>query len=52
MQGAKPYDIDKKVVYNAFMKVKSNGGGAGIDGYRLRSMRETLNPIFTSSGTE
>jgi hypothetical protein len=52
MQGAKPYDIDKRVVYEAFMKVKSNGGSAGIDGITMDIItRETSNPIFTNSGT-
>ena len=35
MQGAKPYDIDKWKVYEAYRKVKANGGGAGIDGFRM-----------------
>jgi len=42
MQGAKSYDIDKKVVYNAFMKVKSNGGGAGIDGISIEKYEGNL----------
>jgi len=42
MQGAKSYDIDKKVVYNAFMKVKSNGGGAGIDGVSIEKYEGNL----------
>ena len=32
MQGARPYDIDKWKVYEAYKKVKSNGGSSGIDG--------------------
>jgi len=35
MQGAKPYDIDKWTVFEAYRKVKANGGGAGIDGLRM-----------------
>ena len=35
MQGAKPYDIDKWKVYEAYRQVKANGGGAGIDGVEM-----------------
>lgn len=31
MKGAKPLNIDKRIVYEAFKKVKFNGGSAGID---------------------
>jgi RNA-directed DNA polymerase len=28
----KPFNIDKKQVYEAYKAVKSNGGAAGVDG--------------------
>lgn len=31
MKGAKPLEIDKRVVYEAFKKVRANAGSAGID---------------------
>ena len=27
----KPFEIPKRLVWNAFQRVKSNGGGAGVD---------------------
>lgn len=35
MNEAKPFEIDKRFVYDAFKKVKSNKGSAGIDGIEM-----------------
>ena len=31
----KPFNIDKKVAYEAYKAVKSNGGAAGVDGQTI-----------------
>jgi RNA-directed DNA polymerase len=31
----KPFNIDKKLVYEAYKAVKSNGGAAGVDGQSI-----------------
>ena len=31
MKKTRPFDISKQVVYQAYLRVKSNGGSAGID---------------------
>jgi len=31
----KPFNIDKKLVYEAYKAVKSNGGAAGVDGQTI-----------------
>ena len=33
----KPFNIDKKQVYEAYQAVKSNGGAAGVDGLQPAS---------------
>ncbi len=42
MQGAKPYDIDKWIVYEAFKKVKANKGSSGIDGIEIQTYESNL----------
>jgi RNA-directed DNA polymerase len=42
VQGAKPYDIDKWKVYEAYKNVKANGGSAGIDGVEMEAYEENL----------
>ena len=31
----KPFNIDKKLVYEAYQAVQSNGGAAGVDGQTI-----------------
>jgi group II intron reverse transcriptase/maturase len=38
----KPYDIDKKLVYDAYKAVKSNAGAAGVDGQSLEQFGQNL----------
>ena len=42
MQGARPYDIDKWKVYEAYKKVKANGGSSGIDGIEIEAYEANL----------
>jgi RNA-directed DNA polymerase len=35
MEKAKPYDIPKRVIWEAYKRVRANGGAAGIDGETL-----------------
>jgi len=42
MQGAKPYDIDKRKVYEAYKKVKANRGSPGIDGIEMETYEKNL----------
>ena len=48
----KPYNIDKKLVYDAYKaKVKVNAGAAGVDGQSLRAVRrKILGGTSTRSG--
>ena len=38
----KPYDIDKKLVYDACKAVKTNAGAAGVDGQSLEQFAQDL----------
>jgi len=38
----KPYDIDKKLVYDAYKAVKTNAGAAGVDGQSLEQFAQNL----------
>jgi len=38
----KPFNIDKKQVYEAYKAVKSNGGAAGVDGQTIEQFRSRL----------
>jgi len=42
VQGARPYDIDKWKVYEAYKKVKANGGSSGIDGIEIEAYEANL----------
>ena len=35
MKEAKPFVIDKTLIYKAFLKVKKNKGSAGVDPFSL-----------------
>ena len=38
----KPFNIDKKLVYEAYKAVKSNGGAAGVDGQTIEQFETDL----------
>ena len=38
----KPFNIDKKQVYEAYKAVKSNGGAAGVDGQTIEQFEADL----------
>jgi len=38
----KPFNIDKKLVYDAYKAVKSNAGAAGVDGQSLEQFARDL----------
>jgi len=38
----KPYDVDKKLVYDAYKAVRSNAGAAGVDGQSLEQFAQAL----------
>jgi len=42
MQTAKSYTISKQLIWNAWQKVKSNQGAAGIDGQTIKGFEEDL----------
>ena len=46
----KPFNIDQKVVYDAYKAVKANAGAAGVDGSRPRCSTKILCGIFIRSG--
>jgi RNA-directed DNA polymerase len=39
---SKPFDIDKKLVYEAYKAVKANGGAAGVDGQTIEQFADDL----------
>lgn len=43
MNESKQYDIPKRVVIEAYQKVKANNGSAGIDGINFQKFEEKLN---------
>ncbi len=38
----KPFNIDKKLVYEAYKAVQSNGGAAGVDGQTIEQFETDL----------
>jgi RNA-directed DNA polymerase len=42
MPEAKPYDIPKQLVWDAFQRVKANRGAAGVDGESLEAFEKDL----------
>jgi hypothetical protein len=48
---AKPFDIPKREVWEAFKRVKANQGAAGVDSSRLQTSRLIFRTTSTSSGT-
>ena len=39
---SKPFNIDKKLVYEAYKAVKANGGAAGVDGETIEQFDDNL----------
>lgn len=39
---SKPFNIDKKLVYEAYKAVKANGGAAGVDGQTIEQFEDDL----------
>ena len=52
MQESKPYNIPKKVVIEAYRRVKANKGSAGIDGMDFEEFEKHLNNNMYKSGIE
>lgn len=42
MNEAKPFEIDKRLVYEAYKKVKANRGSSGIDGVDLQTYADSM----------
>lgn len=43
----KPFDIPKKLIWKAYLKVKDNKGAAGVDGQSLAEFEQDLrNNLF------
>ena len=42
MNAAKPFEIDKRLIYEAYKKVKSNRGSGGIDGVSMEEFDKDL----------
>ena len=42
MKSAKPYDIPKALVWDAYLAVKASGGGPGIDGLCMDEFEQNL----------
>ena len=41
-QPSKPFNIDKRQVYEAYLQVRSNGGAAGVDGVTIEQFESDL----------
>jgi RNA-directed DNA polymerase len=39
---AKPFEISKKLVWQAYLEVKSNGGAAGVDKESIEAFEQNL----------
>ena len=42
MTGAKPFDIPKREVWEAFKRVRANQGAAGVDGQSIQDFEDRL----------
>jgi len=42
MDGAKPFSISKRDVWDAYKRVKANRGAAGVDGQSIAEFEENL----------
>ena len=41
-QPSKPFNIDKRQVYEAYLQVRSNSGAAGVDGVTIEQFESNL----------
>jgi len=48
---AKPFEIPKREVWEAFKRVKANQGAAGVDGQSIAEFEAKLSGNPTNSGT-
>ena len=52
MKEAKPFVIDKTLIYKAYLKVKENKGSAGVDSVSIEDYEKDLGNPSTSCGTD
>ena len=52
MDRAKPFDIPKREVWEAYKRVRANKGTAGVDGQWIADFEANPSNNSTSSGTE
>ena len=52
MNKTKPFQIPKRLVYEAYNRIKANKGRAGVDDESLEMFDQDLRITFTSFGTE
>lgn len=45
MDNAKPFDIPKRAVWEAYKRVKANQGAAGVDGQSIEQFDEDVESI-------
>ena len=51
MSGPKPFEISKRMVYEAYLRVKASKGAAGVDGQSVEQFEQDLKGTCTSCGT-
>jgi predicted molibdopterin-dependent oxidoreductase YjgC len=47
---AKPLEISKRVVWEAYLRVKANKGAAGVDGQTIEQYEQDVKTICSSCG--
>ena len=51
MKSAKPFDIPKLLVWEAYKEVKANRGAAGVDRESIEAFEMNLNIVDPKKGT-
>ncbi|WP_245473731.1 hypothetical protein [Bradyrhizobium zhanjiangense] len=51
-QPSKPFNIDNREVYEAYLHVRSNGGAAGVDGVTIEQFESDLKSNLYKFGIE